>query len=255
MSRGRPRLALRLEGAEQEPPPVRADVEVPSRSRITGRLFSSADSSWVMHPHVLGRVERHGGAGEPGELGRPQAGGQHRCLAGRSCPASVTTPTTAAAAQLEPGHGDAEDEGRAAVLRALRERERRVAGVHGARPSGRTVAPARSSTSAVGHQRPNLRRARGPGPRSPNVPRIETAARSSCIRAGVRATVSAPTRRNPVSTPVSAERFVQRGVDPAELGERVRAAHLRDEPGRVPRRAARQTRALQHDARRSRRAS
>ena len=58
------------------------------------------------------------------------------------------------------------------------------------------------------------------------------------MRPSVRATVSAPTRRSPVSTPVSAgSRSYGLGVDARERGERMGAAHLRHEPGRVPGRA------------------
>ena len=67
---------------------------------------------------------------------------------------------------------------------------------------GTNVAPSRSPTSAAGHRE----RTSGGASTCVSMPAsraIETAAWSSCIRPGVRATVSAPTRRNPVSIPVS----------------------------------------------------
>ena len=126
-----PRLPLRLEGAEQEPSPVRADVEVRVQVAHDRQVVLGGGQLLGEHPHVLGRVERHGGARKPGELRRPQAGGQHRCLAGDRAGVGDHAHHPAAA-QLEAGHGHPEDEGRTAVLRALREREGGVAGVHGA---------------------------------------------------------------------------------------------------------------------------
>ena len=68
---GRLRLAFRLEGADQEPPSVVADVEVAVQIAQDREPFVG-DRRLVGHdPHVLRGVQRHRGAGEPGELRCP----------------------------------------------------------------------------------------------------------------------------------------------------------------------------------------
>ena len=68
--------------------------------------------------------------------------------------------------------------------------------------AGVTVAPTRSSTWAIGHHSFTCA---GSSTRhsTPNSRCMSAPVSSSCIRPGVRATVSDPTRRKPVSTPVS----------------------------------------------------
>ncbi len=111
---------------------------------------------------------------------------------------------------------------------------------------GTISAPTRSSTSAIGHQSMTCFGSRTRASTS-NSRCISALPSSSCIRPAVRATVSEPTRRNPVSTPVSSGSASYSGALMRDSSlKRVRASDLRHEPGRVPRRAARQARPL-HD--------
>ena len=112
---------------------------------------------------------------------------------------------------------------------------------------GVTVPPTRSSTWAIGHHSCTCA---GSSTRhsTSNSRCMSAPVSSSCIRPGVRATVSDPTRRKPVSTPVSAGSAAYVcALMPGELGQRMRAADLGDQPGGVPGRPRGEPHPLEHE--------
>ena len=116
--------------ADEEPAAVVADVQVAVQV-AEDREPVLRDLRLVRHhPDVLRRVERHRRAGEPRQLGRPEAGRQHRDLA-LDRPSVRDHAGHAATVLHEPGDPRAEHERRPVIFGALRHRERGVARVHG----------------------------------------------------------------------------------------------------------------------------
>ena len=74
--RRRPRLPVRLEGAEDEAAAVVPDIQV--AIEIAEERQSSVAAAGVLghDPDMLGRVQGDARIGQPRQLGRPQAGGQ-----------------------------------------------------------------------------------------------------------------------------------------------------------------------------------
>ncbi len=200
------RLAVRLERTDDEPaavvPRIEVAVEVAQESGSdssapsTGSVITqtcSAGYSDTDVPAIRASSEVH----------RPAAS---TTVSASMLPASVWTPVTVSPRVRNPVTVDAEDEPRAAVRGALGKRERRVARVHGgvARRDDRP-----HEILGVG-DRPPVAHLRGLEHLTLDVElpvHVGAQHRISCMRPGVRATVSAPTRRSPSRRPSPRQRL------------------------------------------------
>ena len=122
-------LALRLERSDDEAAAVVPHVEVPVEVAEEREPLLGAGHGVGHDPHVFGRVERDRRAGHPRELRGPQAGGEDDRVRLDGALVGLDRGHRAAL-EPEPRHRHAEREHRSAVVRALRERERGLAGVH-----------------------------------------------------------------------------------------------------------------------------
>ena len=127
---GRSRPPVRLEGADDEPAAVVAHVDVAVEVAHDRQVAGRALDRLRLGPVVLRRVQRQAGAGEQGEVARPEPGGDDDDLTGDE-PAVGLDAGHAPAAQAEPGDADALDDAHAEVGRGLRGRVGRDAGVDG----------------------------------------------------------------------------------------------------------------------------
>ena len=157
-------------------------------------------------------------------------------MSASTVPRSVSTPVARPRGGGS-GHGDALADPGAAVVGALGQGDRRPARVDGpvlaVQVARRRRRPGRRAARRSPARRGEARRppGRGGGRRW-----RRTAARRAAL--GVRARLTAPHWLKPMSTPVSSlQPRVEVDAVGGELGERVRRAHVRDQPGGVPARA------------------
>ena len=244
----RPRLAVRLERTDDEPAPVVADVQVAIEVAQEWEVLRRSGCLVGHDPDVLGGVQRDARVGETSQLGGPQAGRQDDdlCLdvAGGRRDARDATSVRSATEPRDRRPGHVPD---AAIDRGPRKRERGSPRVDRA-----VVREEHAADEVVDHRR----RPQGTDPlavddlrRKPGVPRDRHRPADlpePLLGPGDR---QRPDAAEPwVDAGLAAHPLVGLGIDPGQLRERVGAAHLRHEPGRMPGRPVRQTAALhEHD--------
>ena len=244
---GHQRPAVRLERADHEPAAVVADVQEPVEVADERLRLDRQRRLLGHHPHVLGGHQRDAAAGEARQLRRPQARREDHGLRvdvaarGRQ---PGHRPAVAAQEAGDRGAGDVPD---AAVDGALREGQRREPGLTVPSP-GYQVPPTRSSTARPAHSSriPSGSTIRTSMPWS----RAIDTAGEQLVHPGLGPRdAQRPVPAEPgVDARLVAQSLVGLGVAGGERRQRLRPARLRDEPGRVPRRAVGQPATLEeHD--------
>ena len=242
---GRARPPVRLEGADDQPAAVvthvDGPVEVAHDRQVAGRAFDRLR----LGPVVLRRVQRQAGAGEQGEVARPEPCGDDGDLAGDE-PAVGLDAGHAPFVEAEPGHADVLDDAGAEVERGL---GGRVGGDPGI--DGRVLLEQHAAHQVVDAEqrrdggdlcpRDLVRRQAVVARHRERVAQLGHAFRRARHRerpVGVVPDVDAGERREPLVEVAAVAR---------ELCLRVRAAGARHEPGGVPAGAARDPAALEDD--------
>ena len=239
------RLAVRLEGAHEQPAAVAAGVVVAVEVADVGQLVAAALDRAADDPHVLGGV--HGQARPAGarEARRPQAGAQGDRLA-LDRPVRGPHPVHAPVADEDLLHRDALPEPGAGGGGELGQRERDPARVH-----GRVLRIVDGAHEAGGIDErlhaPDLLRAQLVRLHAVVVRHRGLVAQLGHPLGHARHGERAAAVEADVEPGLGLEARVDLGRVGRDLGQRVRGPRAREQPGGVPVRPRRQARALEHD--------